>query len=293
MNKLPVGRTIFGAYRFALGHLGTIIGLIWLPLVLATLLNFLPELSGTAGDASTNPVAATTQIFEGLAILALTQLLNAIIYVAVTRQALGLRQGSAIVHFALGPPEFRMFGATLLFLLVSVGCVLTFFMLLVIIGGLAAMQNGNVFVALPSVVVALGGCFALLYVLVRLGYLLAPVTIVENRVDLGRGWMLARGNFWRIFAVVLAIVAPIGILETGAMIALMGKELIAAMPAVGSSDAVVQHHVALIEDVIRRHMPQILFVSLILAPFNLGLSISASAFGYRALAPEGQRSARN
>jgi hypothetical protein len=44
-----------------------------------------------------------------------------------------------------------------------------------------------------------------------------------------------------------------------------------------------------IEEIFRKHMPQILFVSLILAPFNLGLSISASAYGYRALAPDGQR----
>jgi hypothetical protein len=39
-------------------------------------------------------------------------------------------------------------------------------------------------------------------------------------------------------------------------------------------------------------MPQILFVSLILAPFNLALDISASAYGYRALAPDGQRSVK-
>src|ERR1700722_10353683 len=99
MHKLPVGRTILDAYRFAFGHLGTIIGLIWLPMVLATLLNFLPELSGSVGDAPANSVAASTQILESLAILVLTQLLYAIIYVAVTRQALGLRQGTAIVHF--------------------------------------------------------------------------------------------------------------------------------------------------------------------------------------------------
>ncbi len=292
MHKLPVGRTIVDAYRFAFGHLGTIIGLIWLPMVLATLLNFLPELSGSVGETPANSVAASTQILESLAILVLTQLLYAIIYVAVTRQALGLRQGAAIVHFALGPPEFRMFGATLLFLLLTIGCALALLMLLAVIGSLAAMQNGNVFVALPSVVVALGGCFALVYALVRLGYLLAPVTIIENRVDLGRGWTLTRDNFWRIFLVMLAILLPLGILETGTMMTLMGKELVAALPAVGSSEAVVQHHMALMEEVIRRHMPQILFVSLILAPFNLGLTISASVFGYRALAPDGQRGAK-
>ncbi len=66
-------------------------------------LNFLPELGGSVGDAAANPVAASTQVIENIAILVLTQLLYAIIYVAVTRQALGLRQGTAMVHFALGP----------------------------------------------------------------------------------------------------------------------------------------------------------------------------------------------
>jgi hypothetical protein len=289
MNKLPVGRTIADAYRFAFGHLGTIIGLIWVPLVLATLLNFLPELGGSVGDAAANPVAASTQVIENIAILVLTQLLYAIIYVAVTRQALGLRQGTAMVHFALGPPEFRMFGATLLLLMVSFGCALFFAMLLAAIGALSAMQNGNVFIALPSALLAVAGFCAIVYALVRLGYLLAPVTIIENRIDLARGWMLTRGNFWRVFAVVLAIIVPIGILESGAMLTLMGKELIGALPAVGSSDAAIQQHMQVIEEIFRKHMPQILFVSLILAPFNLGLSISASAFGYRALAPDGQR----
>src|SRR3974390_2743502 len=99
MNKLPVVSTIADAYRFAFGHLDAIIGLIWLPMVLATLLNFLPELSGASVDAHASPTAAGTGAFEGIAILVLTQLLNAVMYVAVTRQALGLRQGPAIIHF--------------------------------------------------------------------------------------------------------------------------------------------------------------------------------------------------
>src|SRR5262249_15126117 len=155
MNKLPVVSTITDAYRFAFGHLGAIIGLIWLPKVLATLLNFLPALSGAAADANTNPAAAGASTFEGIAILVLTQLLNPVMYVAVTRQALGLRQGPAVIHFALGPPEFRMFGATLLFLLICFGCALTYGLVVVSVATIAAMGGGN----------ALGDLFAAAMVL--------------------------------------------------------------------------------------------------------------------------------
>ena len=288
MKKLPVAQTIIEAYRFALGQLGTIIGLIWLPLVLVTLLNFLPEAGAAGDDASTNPVAAGTGALEGLAILVLTQLLYAIIYVAVTRQALGLRQGNAIIHFALGPPEFRMFGASLLFTLASFGCLILFAMLLVAVTGLVAAEGANAVIILLGGAAALGAGFAAVYALIRLGYLLIPATTIENRVDLGRGWALTRGNFWRIVLVLLVAAAPVLVIETATILTIMGKEIVAALPPVNSTQAVIQQHVGMMEDVVRRHMPELLGLSLILAPFNIGLNISASAFGYRALVPDGE-----
>ena len=56
MNKLPVGKTISDAYGFTFSHLGTIIGLIWFPMVVSTLLNFLPELADNYSDGSNNVV---------------------------------------------------------------------------------------------------------------------------------------------------------------------------------------------------------------------------------------------
>ena len=120
MNKVPAGKTIAYAYAFTFGHLGTIIGLAWLPLVISAVLQFLPyALGAESAGASANATAQGRQALEGLATALLIVLLNAIIFVPVVRQALGLRQGAAVVHFKLGAAEFRLFGAILLLLLVT------------------------------------------------------------------------------------------------------------------------------------------------------------------------------
>jgi hypothetical protein len=43
MKKIPVTQTIQAAYRFVFTHLGAIIGLIWLPMLLVTVLGFFVE----------------------------------------------------------------------------------------------------------------------------------------------------------------------------------------------------------------------------------------------------------
>src|SRR5271156_2240445 len=146
MNKLPVGQTITDAYGFTFTQLGTIIGLIWFPMVVSTLLNFLPQLAdGYAAGAAASGAGPV----ESLAVLLLTLLLSAIMYVAVARQALGLRQGPAVFHFALGQPEFRVYGALL---------VIYFLIGLATLAQLEAQSVGGpvstlaTFIALPGVV---------------------------------------------------------------------------------------------------------------------------------------------
>lgn len=281
MNKLPVGKTVRAAYSFTFGHLGTIIGLIWVPLVLSTLLNFLPMLAGnTAAGTTTTP--GTAEI-ENLAISLLTLLLTAIIYVAITRQALGLRQGSATFHFALGQPEFRVFGAVLLVALIAIGPILLYTICIAAALGYALGQGSGA-LALAVLALAVAGGFGVVYIVVRLWFLVTPVTVCENQINLVRGWTLTRGNFWRILAVLLAVTLPIFVLEVGGILVLMGSEIAAVLPATASHDPqAIQQQVAALFAVVDRHTPALMFIGLLLAPFNLGLSLSASAFGYREL----------
>src|ERR1700749_1645313 len=115
MNRIPVGETTRFAYRFTLGELGTIIGLIWVPTLATAILRFLPYLLGdNAPPPDINPSAAGAIALRGLLLALVGILLKACADVPVTRQALGLRTGPAWIHFAIGRTELRLWGAYLL-----------------------------------------------------------------------------------------------------------------------------------------------------------------------------------
>ena len=278
MNKIPVGKTIAYAYSFTFGHIGAIIGLIWLPLVLMAVLRFLPHLAGSGMDSmDQSPLMQGSQAIGSLAVSALTLLLYAMMYVAVTRQALGLRQGTASIHFALGMPEFRVFGALLLLVVVMLAFLGTFAGAAI----LARVAGNSAPLALLAVGVAVAGVLAFVYVSTRLWFLVVPVTVVEEQINLGRGWTLTEGNFWRAFAVMLAVSFPIVVISAIGSAVIMGGDLAAPVPAAVAKNPMMSF--ALYLQIADRHLPATLFLDLILAPFSLGLSLSAAAFAYRSL----------
>ena len=279
MNKIPVGKTISYAYSFTFGHIGAIIGLIWLPLILMAVLRFLPHLAGSGMDSTDqSPLVQGSQAIGNLAASALTLLLYAVMYVAVTRQALGLRQGTASVHFALGMPEFRVFGALLLVVMVMLAFLGT---LAGAVAVLAQVAGNAAPLAMLAIGVAVAGALAFVYVSTRLWFLVVPVTVIEERINLGRGWTLTVGNFWRAFAVILAVSLPIVIISVIGSAIIMGGDLAAPVPAATAKNPILS--LMLFVQIADRHLPATLFLDLILAPFNLGLSLSAAAFAYRAL----------
>jgi len=113
MKKIPVLATIRDAYNFATTHLGAIIGLIWLPMILVTVIGFfvfqryLDAYAGAlaSGDyAGMGPVSLGVLCFSIAALLLFTMM-----SVPVTQLALGTRQQGALVHFAFGGIEWRLF----------------------------------------------------------------------------------------------------------------------------------------------------------------------------------------
>jgi hypothetical protein len=283
MTKLPMGSTIRHAYTFTLSELGTIIGLCWLPLVLIAILQFLPYAFG--GDPMAPAENATAQGRHGLENLfssLLMILLYAIAYVPVTRLALGLRQGPAIVHFALGLPEFRVFGALLLYFLVIFAMAIGIGVLGLAAGTVTATTGKNPIAGFVLALVILAAVFGFIYAIVRLGFLIVPVAVAENQISLTRAWTLTRGNFWRIFGSLAAVLVPLYLLHLGGMIALVGPGLFAPLP---SNTALAEQALATRFALVGQHMPAYLGLTLILAPFNLGLGIGAAAYGYKALKP--------
>jgi hypothetical protein len=136
--------------------------------------------------------------------------------------------------------------------------------------------------AVVAGVIAIGGAFAFVYILLRLAFFVAPVIVAEDQANLGRGWTLAQGNFWRILAVVLATGVPLMVAYMIGTWILLGSDATTYFsPAAAASnlDAMVKHEMLILD----RHLPALLGLDLILAPFNLGLIFGASAFAYRAV----------
>ncbi|HEY4113081.1 MAG TPA: hypothetical protein VGM17_03385 [Rhizomicrobium sp.] len=286
MNKLPVGRTIAFAYRFTFTHLGTIIGLVWIPLVLIAVLRFLPYAFGGNPDAAPeNLTEEGRRALEAIGSTLLIALLYSMAYVPVIRQALGLREGPAMVHFALGPPEFRLFGAILLFALVLICMAFAMAIAGTLFGGLVNAAAGKpsliAFVAALSIIIMF--C-AMLFIALRLGFLLVPVTVAEQQISLGRSWSLTRGNFWRILGVILATTLPILLVDLAIVVAIVGPQQFFAPFPVGDAqtmNAAMSQRLA----PLGQHMPLYLGLRLIVEPFMIGLNLGACAAAYRALAP--------
>ena len=277
MTRLPVADTIRFAYTFAFGQIGAIIGLVWLPLVIVAFLQFLPYALGTAYTAAgTSSAEATGATFINLAFSTTALVLYAMNFVSVTRQALGLRQGAASIHFALGWPEWRMFVA-----IVISGLILTAAMGVYLILGSMLFPGapGGGLMAGLAVLYAAAGLCAFVWFALRLVFVLAPVIVVEERLDLVRAFLLSRGNFWRILAITLAVTLPLLLVQLIALGVIAGPELFA--PLSGNSAAALAERFRVLD----RHMPALIGLFLMLTPFNLGLVFGASSFAYRTLVP--------
>jgi len=120
---------------------------------------------------------------------------------------------------------------------------------------------------------------ATIYVFVRLYFVLAPVTVAEEQISLGRGWQLTAKNFWRIFLVLLATVGPIFLIIMIAEAVIVGPDAM-----MSGADAGFAATAARMEKM-RPHLPMLYGLSFVLSPFLFGLLMGASAFAYRALVP--------
>lgn len=278
MPKLSVAGAIRFAYTFVFEQIGAIIALVWLPLLIVAVLQFLPYAIGTAWPAGT-PVEQAGASALNLAFSAAALVLYGMNCVAVTRQALGQkRKSDGAVHFALGWPEWRMFVA-----IVVGGFVIVAAIGLYALGGsaiVAAVHNSPA-LAPAAMVYVIAGLFVVAFVVLRLIFLLPPIVVAEERVDLLRAWLLSRRNFWRMLAVVLAVSIPILVVECVAIALIVGPSLFAPLPAGAAADLALHARIALFD----QHMPALIGLALVLAPFSLGLTLGASVFSYRALLP--------
>src|SRR5579871_116817 len=297
MKKIPIVQTIVAAYRFAFADLGTVIGLIWLPLILYTLgrffvMNYVQGISN--GDPSTGGQALLLLVGFSLVSLFLT----AMIGVSLTRQAMAPRSSKVIAQFVIGPAEFNYFVALVVVFLIMIAVYVAAFMADFAVAGLkdaiTAMIGqliGQRTITLATVAIVGALDLAILvYVGVRLAFLVAPVTVVEGKIDLRRAWALSRGNFWRMFAVFVVTVGPIFLLGECAFAVIAGPDYVAsffrAFVAIMEAVAVgAPPPTQLLDNLpdIASKTPLLLGINFLLAPFSYGLMFAAPAFSYRAI----------
>jgi hypothetical protein len=216
-RKIPLERTIGGAYGFLLSDLVSILGIAWFPLLLfgglsaaaiwfGALAHPLPPLKIEPGNPDIAFAVALARIMIPVFICAV--LLAVMLTTCLTSRALGRMEGTTYFYFNLGAPFWRMFAAFFI-----AGFILV--VLRVLLHAVGVVWTHTVAPALPlgiAVIATVLGVLALaalfIYVAVRLLFLLPAVVIAEERIGVGRAWHFGGGNFWRALLSILAALLP-------------------------------------------------------------------------------------
>src|SRR5258706_15521034 len=277
MRRIPVVATIRDAYAFATSHLGGVIGLIWVPMVLATVMGFFSFqryyndfIDAMAGG---NVAALGPSLLMMLGYLVAALLLYAVMSVAVVQLAMGARAAPAVAHFAFGHLEWRMFRAFMAFIGVILVLVLPAFITANAILTLAAARVPQAAGPILLLLVFYG---VILLAMPRFFVLLPAIAVAESAPVLRRAWMLSAGNFWRLLAVLLAVFGPIIVLFTGLEVVLAGRA-----PAAAGGTEQVQLLAAIVRA--REVLPLISGLGFLVSPLVVGLFVGASVSVWRAL----------
>lgn len=275
MRRVPVVQVIRDAYAFAFGHLGGIIGLIWIPMVLVTVAQFftLWRYYNAMIDylAGGNAAALGPAVLMLLGDAAATILLYAMMFTAVVQLVLGSRGPGTIAHFAFGHQEWRMARA----LLACAGLLLLFLL------GFALLLN--VILAMGKLSQNAAGLLMLLG-LGTVGLVLAPrllllpaVAVSETVPVLRRVLTLAEGNYLRLLAVLLALVVPLSALVWAANMSVAGGMVLTGNDQVQMMQTLLAG---------RQSLPLACGVGFFVSPVLVGLLASGSVSVWRALTGE-------
>jgi hypothetical protein len=281
MRRIEVVATVRDAYVFAISHLGGVIGLIWVPMVLATIMGFF-SLQHYFNDfieamASNNVAALGPSVLMMLGYWVAALLLYAVMFVAVVQLALGARSAPAIGHFAFGNLEWRMFRSLLAFIGVVLVLVLP---ASIVVDAVFAVSGTRPPQSTGVALMSLIFYGVMLLAMPRFFLLLPTVAVAETAPVLRRAWMLSAGNFWRLLAVLLAVFGPMLLLFTGMEVALAGRA--PAHAAGGNEQMQLLATIMWARDV----LPLVSGLVFLISPLMVGLLAGASVSVWRALKDE-------
>ncbi len=228
MSKLPIMATVSRAYGFLLGEFGTIIRLVWAPLLIGVVLSF--NFSGAALDAAIKgdeaalagqtPGQVLISIVAGLgSVMALVALLRVVIF--------GDRAPGLWVYLWLGQAELRLVVVALLLFVAAIAAGLA---AAIVLSFLAVLANAVPGMGLLLTAIVLVGIPALLiWAAARLS-LVPSVVVAENNLGVERSWQLMGGNALAMIAVALLTFGPFTIVSGLVYGAIMGADT-SALPS--------------------------------------------------------------
>ena len=296
MKKIPVGATITRAYRFVFQDFFKILGVIWLPwaIMSASSLLLIPRLISIFDAAGRQDFAEVEHQFWFLVpFLILGLIFYCSQIVSVVDLALQPSRTQLLYHLSLGKPLWRLLGAYLLAVPVFIVAFVAVFLAVAIVGFvlgmLAVLGNAKLVMGLAGAAGALLAYAMMIAVTVRVVWLLAPVTVAEHRLSLGRSWKLSRGNFWRLVLVLLAVLLPFWVVQRAAAFALIPKDVMMSAPPGASAEekaAVLANVMDWASHVLRMCLDYWYItypLGLVWTVIYLGTVFGAQAFTYQAL----------
>ena len=285
MSKISVGGTILQGYRFALRRVLSNLGLSWLAAVFyAVTAGYWLHQFCTTMLVSPHPGSELNDfaLFDLFGFIVTTALGNAIIARTLTGAALEPGGEMMTAYFAVAKREWMLF----LSLLQFYALVIVAAFAVALLGGLAISMAAPMIGdaqwqgigALPAMNVAVAvAVFAVVATLiVRLGFLAAPIASAEHSPSAARAWSMSRGNGWRLFLVTIALSVPVLLLWAAAEWALLGNDLVDAATAATSTG----HNSTALFQLIDSNAPAIAVVwTLLIVVLNM-LFAGASAPAY-------------
>ncbi len=288
MQKIPVGQTIALAYHFLFARIGTIIGIAWLPAVLSSAVSYMISTYAAMHRAefeAGDPRATAAYMLVSLLGLVVTLFMASVVAVAITRQVLGEGSSGVVLYFAAGRTEWRMLAANVRYLLAvfaMIAFAATITALAFLLSGIPLGAPEQIQPSAATILAGLISWFVFLYALVtilRVGFLLPPSIVAEEKGGLRRSYELTKGNVWRALAVLLALGLPLLLLilggEAAVLRAALGPEFARMNPTEFFQRAGQAMEAKL--------LPWTIFTTVVFI-LGSGLIYSGAAFAYRAVA---------
>jgi hypothetical protein len=285
MTKIPVGKTIAHAYRFAFGNGLTVLRAIALPLLaqLVLFFLFLKQAALFLAAAQAQDPSAVTLLGPLLLIFVLIAIFFFAQFTAATEAALG-HPPQSWISFPFGKPMWRLMGGFLAALAaIAVIVFLVALLLMAVPVGMNMAKNVPQSLSTGVALLSFGGVLAVwVFVVIRFLFFLAPVNVSQQRLGVKRAWQLSAGNFWRAFLVTLSIAVPAAVINDVYSLSMAG---VPHLPG-GGKEALQAAEMAWRVNELNQlaaHWYFTLPLMALLMLFQLGAGCAAQVYAYRAI----------